>query len=68
MPNENVKPLWMLRGLLWGIFMFLVIAIATPLAEGLPLEFEKVIIKLILWLVMGLAYGYTVHLIEKRKT
>lgn len=68
MLNEKVKSIWILRGLLWGIFMFLVMAIASPIAEGLQLECRMVLIKLILWLVMGLAYGYTVHLIEKRKS
>jgi hypothetical protein len=68
MQNENVKPSWMLQGLLWGIFMFLVMAIAMPLIEGLPLQSGKVLMKLILWLGMGLLYGYTLHLVERRKS
>ena len=48
MQNENVKPVWMLRGLLWGGFMFLVMEIATPFADGIQLETNKVLMKLIL--------------------
>jgi hypothetical protein len=68
MQNEKAKPVWMLRGLLWGGFMFLVMEIATPFADGIQLETSKVLMKLVLWIVMGLAYGYTVNLVEKRKS
>jgi hypothetical protein len=68
MQNEKTKPVWMLRGLLWGGFMFLVMEIATPFADGIQLETGKVLMKLVLWLVAGQAYGYTVHLVEKRKS
>ena len=68
MQNEKTKPVWMLRGLLWGGFMFLVMEIATPFADGIPLETGKVLMKLVLWIVVGLAYGYTVHLVERRKS
>ena len=67
MQNENEKPVWMLRGLLWGGFMFLVLEIAKPLTDGIQLQTGKVLMRLMLWLVAGLAYGYTVHLVEKRK-
>ncbi len=68
MENKNKIPTWILRGLLWGFFMFLVMEIATPFADGIPLQFGKIVMKLILWGVVGLAYGYTVHLVEKRKS
>jgi hypothetical protein len=67
MRNENTIPTWILIGLLWGFFMFLVMEIATPFAEGIPLQIGKIAMKLILWIVVGLAYGYTVHLVERRK-
>lgn len=68
MQNEKAKPVWILRGLLWGGFMFLVMEIATPFADGIQLQTSKVLMKLILYLVVGLAYGYTVHLVDKRKS
>lgn len=61
------KSMWILKGLIFGFFMFLIMAIATPIAEGAQLQTEKLIVKLILWLLMGLAYGYTVNLIERKK-
>ena len=42
--------------------------IATPFADGIQLQTSKVLMKLILYLVAGLAYGYTVHLVDKRKS
>lgn len=68
MKNENAIPVWMPKGLLWGCFMFLVMEIAMPLASGIQLHTGVILLKLILWLVTGLAYGYTVNLVEKRKS
>ncbi len=68
MQNKNAIPTWILIGLLYGFFMFLILEIATPFAEGIQLLFGKIIMKLILWLVVGIAYGYSVHLVEKRKS
>jgi len=67
MQTENRKSLWILRGLFWGFFMFLVMAIATPYAEGIPLQPDKLLIKFFIWMAGGLAYGYSVHLIERKK-
>ena len=67
MQNENVKSKWILRGLSWGVFMFLVMAIAMPYAEGVQLNDGKLLVKLVFWLVAGLAYGFTVHLIDRKK-
>ena len=47
MQNEKAKPVWILRGLLWGGFMFLVMEIATPFADGIQLQTSKVLMKLI---------------------
>jgi spore maturation protein SpmB len=68
MQNENAKPVWILRGLLWGGFMFVIMEIVRPFADGIQLQTDKVLLKIILWLVAGLAYGFTVNLVEKRKS
>jgi len=67
MQNEIRKSRWMLKGLLWGFFMFLVMAIATPYAEGIPLQPVKLLIKFLIWMVVGLAYGYSVHWMDRKK-
>lgn len=68
MQNESAKSVWILRGLLWGVFMFLVMEIVTPFADGIQLQTGKVLIKLVIWLVAGLVFGYTVNLVERRKS
>lgn len=62
--RKNFK--WILFGVIWGIIMFLIMAIATPYAEGLPLHPGKLMVKLVIWLSGGLACGYIVHLIGRR--
>jgi hypothetical protein len=66
MQTEGRKSIWILKGLFWGFFMFLIMAIATPFAEGIQLEAGKLMIRFILWIVVGLAGGYIFHLIEKK--
>ena len=52
-----------------GLSVIQLIALfATPFADGIQLQTSKVLMKLILYLVAGLAYGYTVHLVDKRKS
>ncbi len=67
MEKEVLKNNWVLKGLFWGSFMFLTLAIVMPLLEGVHLVPRVVIIKLVVWLLMGLAYGYTMHHIERKK-
>ena len=67
MEKINLTTNWIVRGLIWGSFMFLTLAIVIPLVEGAQLVVSAIILKLAVWLVMGLAYGYTVHLIKRKK-
>jgi hypothetical protein len=67
MQTENRNSLWILKGLFWGFFMFLVMAIATPYAEGIQLQPDQLLIKFFIWMVAGLACGYSVHWIERKK-
>ena len=67
MQNKNAKKHWILLGLFWGFFMFLVMAIATPWAEGAQLEADRVAIKFVIWMVTGLAYGYIVHQFDGKR-
>lgn len=58
---------WILMGLFWGLFMFIMMGIATPCSQGETLELKKLAISFIIWLVAGMAYGFTMHLVNKRK-
>ncbi len=58
---------WILRGLIWGLLMFMGMAIAIPYAEGVPLHSGNVFVKFLIWMVGGLIYGYTFHWIESKK-
>lgn len=49
---------WMKFGLGWGVFMFVVLNIVFPLIDGKPLELNRLLIALPVWLVFGLAFGY----------
>jgi len=66
---ENIigKKNWVLFGLLWGTFMFLALSIVFPLLDGSQLNVLHLIKSLVIWLIMGLAFGYTMKLFEQRK-
>ena len=65
--NSNQTKRWIVRGLLWGLFMFLTLAIVIPLLDHVQLNANRVLRSLLVWIIMGLIFGYTLHLIEKRK-
>ena len=52
---------WVVLGLVWGIFMFLFMGIAVPMAENDTIVFPGVLIKLVVWLISGLGYGYFMY-------
>lgn len=54
--NKN----WIKRGLIWGGFMFLAMAILFPLAEDTPITVCGLLVKAVIWLGVGLGYGYFV--------
>lgn len=56
---ENIRPgNWVVYGLLWGSFMFLTMSIILPLLDDVHLDGIRIIKSLVIWLVMGLAFGY----------
>ena len=67
MENIIVNKNWVRFGLLWGTFMFFTISIIFPLLENVPLEPVRLFKSLAVWLIMGLVFGYTMKLIERRK-
>lgn len=67
MQNNGQNQNWVKRGLIWGAFMFLGLAILFPLAEGDNLFIGRLLIKLIIWLILGLGYGYFIHEIGSAK-
>jgi hypothetical protein len=52
---------WVKRGLVWGFFMFIVMAIGFPLLEKSPITWCGIAVKLVVWMVVGLGYGYVTH-------
>lgn len=54
---------WVKFGLLWGVFMFLVLNIGFPLWDNNPLDYRAMLISLPFWIAGGLLFGY----ISRRK-
>lgn len=49
---------WVKFGLVWGIFMFLVLNVGFPIWDNQPLNYQGMLISLPLWLFGGLIFGY----------
>lgn len=56
--NNHKKKIWVIEGLVWGVFMFLMMGILFPLAQKEPLTTKRVLLSLLYWLIGGLIYGY----------
>ena len=69
--NNQKKKLWIIEGLVWGVFMFLMMGILFPLAQKEPFTTKRVLLSLLYWLIGGLVYGYILKLfqnyVQKRK-
>jgi uncharacterized membrane protein YdjX (TVP38/TMEM64 family) len=57
---------WILHGLFWGFFMFLMMAIAIPFAEDQPLTLKSLSLKFVFWMIGGLVYGFIMQKIEAK--
>lgn len=49
---------WIKFGLIWGVFMFLMMNIVFPLIDGNGLDIKRVLIGIPVWIVFGLIFGY----------
>lgn len=49
---------WVKFGLVWGIFMFLVINVGFPIWDNVALDYQKMLISLPIWIIGGLIFGY----------
>lgn len=58
---------WVKFGLVWGVFMFTVINIIFPLADGEPITLNRVLIGLPVWLVFGIIFGYVSRRKKKKE-
>lgn len=55
---------WVKFGLLWGVFMFVVINIVFPLVDGEEITLTRILVGLPVWLVFGIIFGY----VSRKKT
>jgi len=49
---------WVKFGLIWGVFMFIMINIIFPLFDGETKSLKEMLVSLLLWLPGGLLFGY----------
>lgn len=56
---------WVKFGLLWGIFMFLVLNIAFPMWDNKPMDYNAMLVSLPFWIIGGLLFGYVSRKKEK---
>ena len=67
MSGLNPKNRWWIHGLLWGLFMYVVLIVLFPLFDGSGITLSKLLIGIPVWLSAGLLYGYVTGLIENKR-
>lgn len=55
--GENSWKYWITTGLVWGIFMFIIINLIFPFFTGGQIVWKNTLISLPLWIVSGLGFG-----------
>ncbi|MFD2551934.1 hypothetical protein ACFSQP_08910 [Bizionia sediminis] len=61
-PHTFSNKRWIVSGLLWGLFMFLVMAVALPFFNNQELTPQTLFLSGFIWTLGGLAFGYTMKL------
>lgn len=61
--NRTDKTNWIKRGLIWGVFMFLIVALILPYYSQQEISKTTLVLRLILWIVGGLIFGYLMELL-----
>lgn len=56
---------WIIHGLLWGLFMFIVMVFVFPYFEGEAITQRSILIGVPVWSLAGLGYGYTMKLFSE---
>lgn len=49
---------WVKFGLIWGVFMGLMLTVVFPLLDGSEIHLNKILVSIPIWLVGGLLFGY----------
>jgi hypothetical protein len=56
--NQIGKKTWIIYGLSWVAFMFVIMTIGFPYFEGETITLKSVLIGIVVWTIGGLAFGY----------
>ena len=49
---------WIKFGLIWGVFMLLIINVGFPVYDGDKLDITRMVVSFPVWIIFGLIFGY----------
>ena len=52
---------WVKLGMIWGVFMFVIMTFIWPLIDGDTITLRSVLIAIPIWAITGLIFGYTMR-------
>ena len=55
---------WIVTGLIWGVFMFLIMDIALPLGRGEAIDTDNLLVGGLIWFAGGLLFGFTMKHVQ----
>ena len=65
--KKNKNRVWLISGLLFGLFMFIAMEILYPLIAEHEITPKALLIGIPLWLIGGLGWGYTMKIVMNKK-
>lgn len=65
--KKNTTKNWLKIGLLWGLFMYLIMIFIFPLIQQEQITRLKILIGIPVWLLSGLGFGYIMKIWMNRK-
>jgi hypothetical protein len=65
--QKNTTRMWLISGLLFGLFMFIAMEILYPTIAGHEITQKALLIGNPLWILCGLAWGYTMKILTNKR-
>jgi len=65
--EENSWKYWIIYGLVWGIFMLIIMNFIYPFFSGEQISWKNFLIALPIWIIGGLAFGAIMKFYKNQK-
>jgi hypothetical protein len=64
MKSKHTK--WLVFGLIWGVFNFIIVCVFLPYYKNDPLDYNNLLQTFFIWLLSGMGFGLFIGFINRK--